>query len=32
MTMLRKEAIMLFEYAWVMILQPDGSYEIARMD
>jgi len=29
---LRDEEIFIFPYAWVMILQPDGSYEISRMD
>lgn len=31
-TKLRDETIILFEADWVMILQPDGSHEIARMD
>lgn len=31
-TQLRDEKITLFECSWVMIQQPDGSYEIARMD
>lgn len=30
--MLRDEMIVIYQYAWVMILQPDGSYEISRMD
>lgn len=29
---LRDERIILFDSAWVAIVQPDGSYEIARMD
>lgn len=29
---LRDETIVVYEHAWVMILQKDGSYEIARMD
>ena len=29
---LRDEQIFVYPYAWVMILQQDGSYEIARMD
>lgn len=29
---LRDELIVLFESDWVAIIQPDGSYEIARMD
>lgn len=31
-TKLREETIVLFEYSWVAIVQPDGKYEIARMD
>ena len=29
---LRDEVIIIFEHAWVAIVQPDGTYEIARMD
>lgn len=29
---LREEMIYLYPSAWVCIVQPDGSYEIARMD
>ncbi len=29
---LRDEIIRVYEWAWVMIMQADGSYEIARMD
>lgn len=29
---LRDEVIRIYEFAWVLILQPDGSYEIVRMD
>lgn len=29
---LREERIIVFQSAWVMILQKDGSHEIARMD
>ena len=29
---LRKELLLLYEYAWVRIMQHDGKYEIARMD
>lgn len=29
---LRDERIIVFDYAWVMIVQKDGSYEIARLD
>lgn len=29
---LRDEEIYVYPYAWVMILQPSGEYEIARMD
>lgn len=31
-TMLRDEIIRFYNQAWVAIIQPDGSYEIARMD
>lgn len=31
-TKLRDERIIMFECAWVIIIQPDGAYEIARMD
>ena len=31
-TKLRDETIRLYECAWVAIVQPDGSYEISRMD
>lgn len=29
---LRNETILIYPYAWVAILQQDGSYEVARMD
>lgn len=29
---LRDEKIYIYPYAWVLILQPDGSFEISRMD
>jgi hypothetical protein len=29
---LRDERIVLFEHAWVAIIQPDGSFRVARMD
>ena len=29
---LRDEIIAIYEYGWVMILQPDGSFEVCRMD
>lgn len=29
---LREETILVFEDAWVLILQPDGTFEISRMD
>lgn len=29
---LRDEEVVLYECSWVSIIQPDGSYEIARMD
>lgn len=28
----RDETIYLFDYAWVLILQKDGSWEVSRMD
>jgi hypothetical protein len=31
-TRLRDEIIRFYQYAWVAIVQPDGSYEICRMD
>jgi len=31
-TRLRDELIRLFECDWVAIIQPDGDYEVARMD
>ncbi len=31
-TKLRDEVIRFYESSWVAIVQPDGSYEIARMD
>jgi hypothetical protein len=32
MTKLRDEVIILSQYSWVTILQPDGSFETCRMD
>lgn len=29
---IRAERVFVFDGAWVMIVQPDGSHEIARMD
>lgn len=29
---LREETIFVYQHAWVCIVQPDGSFEIARMD
>lgn len=29
---LRDELIIVYQHAWVAIVQPDGTYEIARMD
>jgi hypothetical protein len=29
---LRDEVVRLYDCSWVAIVQPDGSYEIARMD
>lgn len=31
-TQLRDERIYIFPYAWVCIIQPDGSFEVSRMD
>lgn len=31
-TKLRDETINVYEHAWVAIIQPDGSFEVARMD
>ena len=31
-TYLREEHILLYDCAWVVIIQPDGSWEVARMD
>jgi hypothetical protein len=30
--MFRDEAVIFYESAWVLILQRDGTYEVARMD
>ncbi len=29
---LREERILIYDYGWVAIIQPDGSYETCRMD
>lgn len=29
---IRDETLLIYRYAWVVILQKDGSFEIARMD
>ncbi len=31
-TKLRDETIRVYQYAWMAIIQPDGSFEIARLD
>lgn len=31
-TQLRNETIRFYEHAWVAIVQPDGSFEVARLD
>jgi hypothetical protein len=31
-TKLRKEVVRLYEHAWVVILQEDGTWELARID
>jgi len=30
--MFRTETILLFDFSWVMIVQPDNSWEVCRMD
>jgi hypothetical protein len=32
MTQLREEFIMLYPHAWVLVLQPGGSWAVCRMD
>lgn len=29
---LREETIIIYQHAWVAIVQPDGTFEVARMD
>jgi hypothetical protein len=31
-TYLRDEHILFYKYAWVVIVQPDGTWEVARID
>jgi hypothetical protein len=31
-TRLRDETIRFYEYSWVAVIQPDGSFEVCRMD
>lgn len=31
-TQLRDERIVLYESSWVAVIQPDGSFDVARMD
>ena len=31
-TRLRDEVVQLYKGSWVVVIQPDGNYEIARMD
>jgi hypothetical protein len=31
-TKLRDETIRYYEYSWLSITQPDGTYEVARLD
>jgi hypothetical protein len=31
-TTLRSETIIYYDYSWVAIVQPDGSFEVSRMD
>jgi hypothetical protein len=31
-TELRAETIRFYEHSWVTVIQPDGSYEVSRMD
>lgn len=28
----REELILFYEYAWVAVVQPDGSFEVSRLD
>jgi hypothetical protein len=30
--MLRDEEIRFYDYSWLAIVQPDGSFEVARVD
>lgn len=32
MTCLRDEVIMFYDHAWLVILQPNGSFEVSRVD
>jgi hypothetical protein len=32
MTQLRDERIFVYPYSWVMVLQPDDSFDVARID
>lgn len=31
-TTLRSERILFFEHSWLLIIQPDGTWEVARID
>jgi hypothetical protein len=31
-TTLRGETIAVFQYAWVAVIQPDGTFDVARLD
>jgi len=31
-TRLRDEIIRLYEYEWIVVIQPDGSFQVSRMD
>ena len=31
-TNLRKETILFYDFAWIVIMQPDGAYDVARID
>ena len=32
MTKLRDEVIIFYDYSWLLILQPDGTWEVSRVD
>ena len=32
MTQLRDEVILFYEYDWLCVIQPDGAFEVSRVD